>query len=124
MQIKSEEHQKRVNKSGRKSKEQFHLGEEVLVQNCKNKKWDMTGVISDIRTAHDGTIVSYELLLNGTSAIRHRRYLKKVQIPEVDDKGVSSAIESNEQGRQLMPGGLSLAAQPEPVVPRRSNRRK
>ena len=124
MQIRAEEHQKRVNKPGRSSKQQFQLGEKVLVQNCLNKKWDREGEIIEIRTAHDGTIVSYELLIDGVSAIRHRKYLRKVQIPQAADRRVSSVSESSEQDRQLMSGGLSQPAEPEPVRLRRSERRK
>ena len=59
------------------SKVQFEVGEEVLVQDVKSKKWDKEGTITDVRGAYDGKIVSYDLLINGSSAIRHWRYLRK-----------------------------------------------
>ena len=70
-------------------------------------------MVNEIRTAHDGTIVSYGLLLNGADAIRHRRYMRKVHVPDNADEGVTSSTESSGEGRQ-----------PETVEPRRSNRRK
>ena len=55
------------------------VGETVLVQNIKNKQWDKTGVITEVCLAHDGTIVSYGLDVQGHPTTRHRRYLRKTQ---------------------------------------------
>ena len=44
----------------------------------KTKKWDSTGEITEIRVAFDNKIVSYEILVNGNNAIRHRKYLRKI----------------------------------------------
>ena len=49
----------------------------MVVKDVKSKKWDKEGIITNVRTAHDGKIVSYNLLINGYEAIRHRRYLRK-----------------------------------------------
>ena len=54
-------HQKRVSRPGRVSKETYEIGETVLVQDVKSKLWKKRGVITAVRTAHDGKIVSYEL---------------------------------------------------------------
>ena len=62
-------HEKRVNRPGKTSKEIYEVGEEVLVQNVKTKLWDQRGVITEVRTAHDDKIVSYELDINGHNSI-------------------------------------------------------
>ena len=80
MQIKADEHEKRVLNPGRKSKDQYTVGENVWVQDMKTKKWDKKATVQSIRTTHDGTIVSYGLLLNGADTIRHRRYMRKVHV--------------------------------------------
>ena len=73
------EHEKRVQKPDKCSKEFYVVGETVLVQNIKNKQWDKTGVITEVRLAYDGTIVSYGLDVQGHLTTRHRRYLRKTQ---------------------------------------------
>ena len=77
MQIRAEQHQKRVEKPGRTSKEVFAVGERVWVQNFQSKKWDQEGHICAIRTAADGKIVSYDLTVNGHPTMRHRKFLRK-----------------------------------------------
>ena len=77
MSIRASQHEKRVNKPGKTSKDKFDVNELVWVQDCRTKKWDKEGIVTSVRTAHDGTIVSYNLLINGHEAIRHRRYLRK-----------------------------------------------
>ena len=86
MEIRAAQHQKRVDKPGKTSKVQFDVNETVIVQDYKSKKWDKEGTITQVRTAHDGTIVSYHLLINGHEAIRHRRYLRKKVDPADDDE--------------------------------------
>ena len=109
MSIRASQHQKRVDKPGRISKVQFDVNESVIVQDYKSKKWDKEGTITKVRTAHDGTIVSYHLLINGHEAIRHRRYLrKKVDSASDDDTAVSET-------------GLEPATE---QVPRRSSRHR
>ena len=81
MEIRAAQHQKRVDKPGKTSKVQFEVDE--------------------VRTAHDGKIVSYHLLINGYEAIRHRRYLrKKVDTASDDEPAVSqtSSEPAREQG--------------------------
>ena len=45
-----------------------------------------------MRTAHDGTIVSYELSIEGNNTTRHRRFLRKVPTGELPES-VSPPIE-------------------------------
>ena len=82
------------------------MNELVIVQDYKSKKWDKEGTITEVRTAHDGTIVSYHLLINGHEAIRHRRYLrKKVDTASDDEPAVSQT--SSEPGREQGPRSSS-----------------
>ena len=62
----------------------FEKGEEVLVQNMKNGKWDTKGIITEVRVADDGTVSSYDLMIATT---RHRRYLAKVKNAREADSG-------------------------------------
>jgi hypothetical protein len=77
MSIRAEQHQRRVEKPGKTNKDQYSVGETCWVQDVRTKKWDKEGVITQVRTAYDGRIVSYDLTINGSHAIRHRRYLRK-----------------------------------------------
>ena len=88
---------------------EFDVNKSLWIQDCRTKKWDKEGTITKVRTAHDGTIVSYHLLINGHEAIRHRRYLrKKVDSASDDDTAVSET-------------GLEPATE---QVPRRSSRHR
>ena len=111
MEIRAEQHQKRVDKPGKTTKCTFEIGEDVWVQDVKSKKWDKEGTITNVRVAYDGKIVSYDLKVNGADAIRHRRYLrKKLDSSEHD----LVAAESNSQA------GLERATAEQ--GPRRSSR--
>ena len=91
--------------------------------------------------------MSYELLIGGVKAIRHRKFLRKVAIPHDADRRVFSDNEqssdqgrqlghdadrrvfsdneqSNDQSRRLGPGELGQPAEPDTVKPRRSERLK
>ena len=92
MDIRAEQHQRRVDKPGITVKDKFEIGEEVWVQDLKSKKWDKEGTITDVRVAYDGKIVSYNLLINGSSAIRHRRYLRK----KVDSEHHDSELDESD----------------------------
>ena len=56
----------------------YEMGESVRLQNIKTKKWDIFGVVIGIRTADDGTILSYDIDIDGTTTTRHRKYMSKV----------------------------------------------
>ena len=106
MEIRAVQNQKTVEKPGKTSKVQFEVDEVLIVQNVKSKKWDKEGIITEVRTAHDGKIVSYHLLINGYEAIRHRRYLrKKVDTASEDSEPDESADSqtSSEPAREQGP---------------------
>ena len=81
--------------------EMYSVSETVRVQNIKNKKWDMTGEISRVRTSDDGTILSYEVNIDGVITTRHRRYLSKIR--NFDEVTVTTE-EENSSGAQVEPG--------------------
>ena len=85
------QHQKRVDKKGRKPKEIYEIGEECLVQDMVTRQWSKRGTVISIRTAQDGTVVSYLLDINGFQTPRHRRYMRKLTL--ADDVNVERAHE-------------------------------
>ena len=64
-------------KKGRSKKEQFEVDEVVKVQDLKTGDWKQTGIITGVRSANDGQILSYTLRVNGHDTSRHRKFLKK-----------------------------------------------
>ena len=61
----------------------------------------MTGEISRVRTADDGTILSYEVNIDGVITTRHRRYLSKIRN---SDEVTVATEEENSSGAQAEPG--------------------
>ena len=108
MNIRAEQHQKRVDRPGRCSKEIFTVGEKVWVQDVRSRKWDQEGLITDVRTAADGRIVSYNLTINGHPTLRHRKFLRKVL--------------GSDQAGQAAPD--TQTDDPAPLAPRRSERQR
>ena len=54
------------------------MGEVVKLQHPKTKMWDEEGTIQAVRTALDGQILSYDILLpSGGVTVRHRKFLRK-----------------------------------------------
>ena len=43
-------------------------------------------MITGVRTACDGTIVSYDIDIDGVKSTRHRKYLQKMNVNNIDDK--------------------------------------
>ena len=124
MDIRAAAHQKRVDKPGKTTKDEFKIGENVWVQNVRTRKWDKQGTISAVRVAYDGKIVSYDLELNGHAAIRHRRYLRKVY-PMRDAESGQSEGERSSQGPERpnrQAGPYQAERETGPVEPRRSSR--
>merc|ERR1711954_241362 len=106
--------QKRVDKKGRKPKETYEIGEVCLVQDMTTRQWSKKGTVISIRTAQDGTVVSYLLDINGFQTPRHRRFLRKLTLPDNENaEGASeqTSLESERDEEQVV----------EPV-PRRSER--
>ena len=110
------QHQKRVEKKGRKSKEIYEIGEECLVQDMNTRQWSKRGTVISVRTAQDGTVVSYLLNINGFETARHRRYMRKLTL--ADDVSVERAQEQTGLEREVRE---EQAHHMEPVL-RRSER--
>ena len=60
-----------MHKERTEGKEIYTIGENVHVQDIKSKKWDTTGEIIRVRTSDDGTILSYDLDIDGNMTSRH-----------------------------------------------------
>ena len=89
----SEMQQKTAEKLGRRSKDQFQVGDKVLCQNMKTMKWTIRGEVMESREAEDGSVRSFIVKTErGRSTLRNSRHLK-FQIPV---KKVSFAELSNE----------------------------
>jgi len=64
-------------RKGRKSADEFKLGDRVRVQDVATKKWNKSGVVQEAREADDGQSVSFIIKMdNGNESIRHRSHLK------------------------------------------------
>ena len=73
-----------------------------MVQDMVTKQWSKRGTVVSVRTAQDGTVVSYLLDINGFETPRHRRFLRKLTLPddeiaEVDNEQTSLVRERNEE---------------------------
>ena len=85
--------EKRVKKRGRTEGKKliFEEGKEVWVQCVKSGKWTDRGVIDSVRTADDGTIKSYAVIINGVKTTRHRRFLAKMKQPHSGEENREEA---------------------------------
>ena len=94
IQLRGEQVEKRVRKRGRTEgkKLMFEEGEEVWVQCIKSGKWKDKGIIDSVRTADDGTIKSYAVLIDGVKTTRHRRFLAKVMKPHSGEENRERAL--------------------------------
>ena len=64
-------------KHGRRSTDEFKLGDQVLAQNMKTLKWTIRGQVVDCRTADDGSTRSFVIKTDtGRNTLRNSRHLK------------------------------------------------
>ena len=72
------EKQKKISeKLGRRSKDDFKPGDNILCQDMTTKKWTIKGKILEGREADDGTVRSFLIMKdNGRTTIRNSRHLK------------------------------------------------
>ena len=101
-------HRGRQQKKQKGNKELYAIGEEVLIQNPRNKKWDIEAEISEIRYAHDQTVVSYGVLIDGHESTRHRRYLRKKFLGNVPS--VSANVQTAASENIPQPGSIHVMA--------------
>ena len=83
--------EKRVRKKERivGKKESYREGEKVCLQDIKTKLWNLEGVVVKVRTSDDGTIVSYDIDVNGVITTGHGKYMSKIKNAddETEDSG-------------------------------------
>ena len=60
-------------------KEIYTESESVCVQDIRSKLWNIEGIVQRVRTADDGTILSYDIDIDGTITSRHRKYVCKIR---------------------------------------------
>ena len=68
MQNRKNVHLRHVSRKGCGKKEIYSIGEPCWVQNVKSNVWDRQAIITGIRTACDGTIVSYDIEIGGVKS--------------------------------------------------------
>ena len=69
----------------------YAIGESVRLQDIRTKCWDRVGVVTGIRVADDGKILSYDIEVDGRETTRHRKYLSKIPNSNVETEEENSA---------------------------------
>ena len=69
----------------------YAVGEHVRLQDIRTKRWDRVGVVTGIRVADDGKILSYDIEVDGTQTTRHRKYLSKIPNSNVETEEENTA---------------------------------
>ena len=96
------DHQLRVaNKLGRRSVDEFRVGDAVVAQNIRTGKWNIRGTLKEGRTADDGTTRSWLVETEvGRTTLRNSRHMKhqvKKNVTFADtDEFETSADEGND----------------------------
>ena len=74
-------------------KETCKEGEGVKLQDIKTKIWNTEGVVIGVRTANEGTFVSYCIEVEGCVKTCHRKYMSKIRnaAEEIEDSGNTRA---------------------------------
>ena len=69
----------------------YAVDEQVRLQDIRTKRWDKVGVVTGIRVADDGKILSYDIEVDGTQTTRHRKYLSKIPNSNVETEEENTA---------------------------------
>ena len=69
----------------------LEIGEQVRLQDIRTKCWDTVGVVTGIRVADDGKILSYDIEVDGRETTRHRKYLSKIPNSNVETEEENTA---------------------------------
>ena len=80
----SEMQQKTADKLGRRSKDDFKIGDKVLCQDMKSMKWTIRGEVIESREAEDGSVRSFIIRTDrGRSTLRNACHIKfQAQAPK------------------------------------------
>ena len=102
-----EEREKMVNKKERivGEKELYKEVERVRLQDIKTKLWNIEGVVIRVRTAKYGTIVSYNINVDGCVTTCQRKYMRKIrntdeETEESGNTGAENTAESQARSQQ------------------------
>ena len=71
-----EKQTKVANKKGNMSRDSFHLGDRVRLQDQKSRRWDLLGNIKEEREADKGRRYIQIALDSGSTTIRHKSHLR------------------------------------------------
>ena len=76
----------------------YEIREQVRLQNIRTKCWDRVGVVTGIRVADNGKILSYDIEVDGRETTRHRKYLSKIPNSnvETEDENIAGADQATE----------------------------
>ena len=102
--------QKTAEKLGRRSKDDFKVGDRVLCQDMKSMKWTIRGEVIESREAEDGSVRSFIIRTEmGRTTLRNARHIKfQAQAPKrVSFAGLAS--DSDEAAEMI--GGTDEAAE-------------
>ena len=55
------------------------------MQDMTTRQWSKRGTVISVRTAQDDTVASYLLNIIGFETARHRRYMRKLTLPDDDE---------------------------------------
>ena len=61
----------------------------------KRKLWNIEGIVKGVRTADDGTILSYDIDIDGTTTKRYRKHMCKIRN---SDEATAVTEEENRAG--------------------------
>ena len=83
-------------------KHTYEIGETVLLQKIKTKRWDTIGVVKGIWTADDNTILSYDIYIDGMITSRHRKYMSKIRNSDevTEDENRAGASQATDNAAQ------------------------
>ena len=76
----------------------YAVGEHVRLQDIRTKCWDRVGVVTGIRVADDGKILSYDIEVDGRETKRHQKYLSNIPNSnvETEDENIVGADQATE----------------------------
>ena len=97
----SEVQQRITDRLGRRSKDDFHVGDRVLCQDMKTMKWSIKGEVMEAREAEDGSARSFIVRTEmGRTTLRNSRHIKfQAMVPKrvsfADTADTDSGIDSD-----------------------------
>ena len=113
-----------LKKCGPLNQLQIHEMVYCLVQDMATRQWNKEATVISIRTSVDGTVVSYLLDINGYETARHRRFMRKLVLPDdIETEGAvlgETGLVTDRESSQAH--GQPAHSHAEPQLVRRSDR--